>query len=34
MCMLQSMLLNIEESERWYEELKKTETTLTDIEKE
>lgn len=29
MCMLQSMLLNIEESERWYEELKKKEGKLT-----
>lgn len=29
MCMLQSMLLNIEESERWYEELKKKEEKLT-----
>ena len=29
MSMLQSMLLNIEESERWYGELKQMETTLT-----
>ncbi|HEX3076454.1 MAG TPA: LuxR C-terminal-related transcriptional regulator [Lachnospiraceae bacterium] len=29
MSMLQSMLLNIEESERWYEELKRLESTLT-----
>jgi LuxR family maltose regulon positive regulatory protein len=29
MSMLQSMLLNIEESERWYEELKSLESTLT-----
>ncbi|HEX3075880.1 MAG TPA: LuxR C-terminal-related transcriptional regulator [Lachnospiraceae bacterium] len=29
MSMLQSMLLNIEESERWYDELKRLESTLT-----
>ena len=29
MCMLQSMLLNIEESERWYEELRRHEEKMT-----
>jgi LuxR family maltose regulon positive regulatory protein len=29
MCMLQSMVLNIEESERWYEELRRNEEKLT-----
>lgn len=33
MSMLQSMLLNMEESERWYEELKKMENTFTGSEK-